>query len=89
MQESKFNVDVCNRRGQTPLLMACATNNVRMIEALLDYKGPGGGAKLDGSGSPHMVTPLMRACAKGQVPSPTHRPSHEPPLFSQCSSSAY
>ena len=63
-----FHVDVCNRRGESPLLLAAGGSNMKLIECLLDNKG--GGANIEGGGSethPCFVTPLMRACECGQI----------------------
>jgi ankyrin repeat protein len=63
--ERLFDVDVCNRRGETALLLACGHPSVKHIELLLDTKG--GGAKGAGGNNPSLVTPLMRAAEKGHV----------------------
>ena len=63
-----FPVDVCNKRGDSPLLLAAGGTNVKLVEYLLDNKG--GGANIEGGGSdayPCFVTPLMRACERGQI----------------------
>ena len=63
-----FSVDVCNKRGESPLLLAVSGSNVKLVECLLDNKG--GGANIEGGGSettPCFVTPLMRACECGQI----------------------